>query len=136
MSGECVAALDRRIDRWGGAYGEAALMGPVMTRIFCIRVMNLHAGQYKEPLLACAGDSSKQVQEELLALYAAHKEWESEFVTMLRAGKQKERLMAARVLEQWGADARNWNKLWREKRIRSCRRISASSYVCGKKTEG
>jgi hypothetical protein len=104
MSGECVAALDRRIDRWGGAYGEAALMGPVMTRIFCIRVMNLHAGQYKEPLLACAGDSSKQVQEELLALYAAHKEWESEFVTMLRAGKQKERLMAARVLEQWGAD--------------------------------
>lgn len=104
MSRECVAALDKRIDRWGVLYREAALTGPAMTRIFCIRAMDLHAGQYKESLLACAGDSSKQVQEELLALYGAHREWESAFVDMLRFGKQKERFMAARVLEQWGVD--------------------------------
>ncbi len=105
MCRECIAVLDERIGRWGSAYREAALSGPAMTRIFCIRAMDLHAIAYKDALLACAGDSSKQVQEELLAVYAAHKEWEAAFVTMLRTGKQKERLMAARVLERWGVEA-------------------------------
>lgn len=101
---ECVQALDARIGQWGEAYKKAAVNGAAMTRIFCIRTMDLHGEEYKEALLSCAGDSSRQVQQVLVEIYKNHPEWEPQIKAMLASRKQKERQMAVWVLKQWGVD--------------------------------
>ncbi len=101
---ECVEALDQRIGVWGEAYKKAALHGAAMTRSFCILTMDRHGQAYKDALLACAGDSSRQVQQVLLSVYSGHREWEPEMKAMLGSRKQKERQMAVWVLKEWGAE--------------------------------
>lgn len=101
---ECIEALDVRIGQWGGEYKKAAVNGAAMTRIFCIRTMDRHWQEYKEALLSCAADTSKQVQQALLEIYVNHREWEPEIKSMLASRKQKERQMAVWVLKQWGVE--------------------------------
>lgn len=101
---ECVQVLDGRIGQWGEAYKKAAINGAAMTRIFCIRAMDRHWQEYKEALLSCAGDSSRQVQQVLVEVYGSHSEWEPKICGMLASRKQKERQMAVWVLKEWGVD--------------------------------
>lgn len=100
---ECVKVLENRIKQWGEAYKKSAINGAAMTRIFCMLAMDLHGQEYKEALLSCASDSSKQVRQILLGIYENHREWEPEIKEMLASKKQKERQMAILVLKQWGA---------------------------------
>ncbi len=101
---ECITLLSRHMDEWKEAYQEAALQGAARARIFCICVLSEYAKEYKETLLACASDSSKQVREVLLPIYAAHREWEDDILSMLASKKQKEREMAMEVLVTWDTE--------------------------------
>lgn len=102
---ECVKVLESRIGQWGEEYKKAARNGAAMTRIICIQTMALHGQEYRDALLACASDSSRQVQQVLLKLYEGHKEWEPQIIKMLGSRKQKERRTAVCVLKQWGVDS-------------------------------
>lgn len=104
---ECVIVLERHIEEWGEDYRAAAVHGAAMTRIFCIRAMHLHVENevYKETILFCAADSSKQVREVLLDIYVNHREWEASIKEMLTSKKQKARQMAVEVLKAWGVEA-------------------------------
>ncbi len=99
---ECIAALTEHLEEWGEEYQKIALQGAARARIFCICVLHQYPEKYKETLLACACDSSKQVHELLTALYAGHKEWEADVVSMLDSKKQKVRQTAMEVLVKWG----------------------------------
>ncbi len=74
-------------------------------RFLSIRILDLHWGEYKDALLACAMDSSKQVRELLEAVYASHKEWEPEILALLSSKKSQERELAVLTLKKWGADS-------------------------------
>lgn len=102
---ECVKALDARIDRWGDDYQEAAEKASAFTRICCIRTMDLHSETYRDTLLICASDNSRQVRQVLLEIYRSHREWEEEIRALLGSKKQKARQMAVEVFKEWGVDS-------------------------------
>ena len=52
------------------------------------------ATQAKAGILDCAGDSSKQIQELLLAILPAHTDWTADFAQLLMSKKAAERLLA------------------------------------------
>ena len=60
------------------------------------------ANEAKTGLLGCAGDSSKQIQELLLAILPAHQDWAEDFARMLKSKKAAERLLAAGVSRKLG----------------------------------
>lgn len=98
---ECVKVLRLRKKDWRTELAALAGGGPAVVRFLCIRVLDSFAAEYKEVLLSCAADSSKQVRELLVAVYTSHKEWEPEMRTMLTSRKSQEREMAALVLKKW-----------------------------------
>lgn len=100
----CIDVLTQHLDDWREEYQKIALKGAARARIFCIYVLHQQAEDYKETLLLCAADSSKQVREVLLPLYVKHREWEADILSMLDAKKQKVREMAVEVLISWGAE--------------------------------
>lgn len=60
------------------------------------------ASQAKAGVLDCAGDSSKQIQELLLAILPAHEDWVEDFAKMLKSKKAAERLMAVEISRKMG----------------------------------
>lgn len=64
------------------------------------------ASQAKAGLLDCAGDSSKQIQELLLAVLSAHTDWTGDFARMLKSKKAAERLLAVGVSRRLGGALR------------------------------
>lgn len=64
------------------------------------------ANEAKAGLLACAGDSSKQIQELLLAILPAHEDWAEDFTQMLKSKKAAERLLAVGVSRRLGGALR------------------------------
>ena len=60
------------------------------------------AAQAKAGLLDCTGDSSKQIQELLLAILPAHTDWTGDFAQMLKSKKSAERLLAVGVSRKLG----------------------------------
>ena len=60
------------------------------------------AAEAKAGILNCAGDSSKQIQELLLAILPAHQDWAPEFANMLKSKKSVERLLAVNVSRRLG----------------------------------
>lgn len=60
----------------------------------------------KAGILACAGDSSKQIRELLLTILPPHRDWASDYAALLRHGKAAERLMAAEVSAKLGDELR------------------------------
>lgn len=60
------------------------------------------AAQAKAGVLDCAGDSSKQIQELLLAILPAHQDWTEDFTRMLKSKKAAERLLAVGVSRKLG----------------------------------
>ena len=86
----------------------AAKSGGVFARYVAISALDgltnadACAGEARAGVLACAGDSSKQIQELLLAILPAHKDWAPDFAKMLRSKKAAERLMAVGVSRKLG----------------------------------
>ena len=60
------------------------------------------AAEAKAGILDCAGDSSKQIQELLLAILSAHPDWLPDFAKMLKSKKSAERLLAVSVSRKLG----------------------------------
>lgn len=101
---ESVWAVARRKNEWETEIVRQAREGSAILRFLSIRVLDLRYEEYKETLLACAGDSAKQVRELLQAVYASHRLWEPELKAMLDSRKSQEREMAALTLKAWGAE--------------------------------
>ncbi|HBN55770.1 MAG TPA: DUF4132 domain-containing protein [Lachnospiraceae bacterium] len=102
---DCVAVLRYQKDGWKEDIIRLSREGNPVVRFLCIRLMDEFSQEYKDGLLACAIDSSKQVRELLVAVYESKKEWEPEMKAMLLSKKSQEREMAALVIKRWGADA-------------------------------
>jgi len=101
----CIMILSRKKTEWENEFTGLAREGTAMVRFLCIRVLDTFGEEYKETLLSCAADSSKQVRELLVAVYEDHKNWEPEIKAMLGSKKSQEREMAVLVLKRWGADS-------------------------------
>lgn len=100
---ESVKVLARRKEKIGAELAVQAREGSAFVRFLSIRVLDIYWKEYKEALLSCALDSSKQVRELLTAVYESHREWEPEVKAMLASKKSQEREMAALVIKKWGA---------------------------------
>lgn len=100
---DCVSVLRMKKAEWGGAFADGAKEGSAVVRYLCIRVLDNFWQEYREELLSCAADSSKQVRELLEAVYVSHKEWEPQIKAMLCSKKSQEREMSVQVLKKWGA---------------------------------
>ncbi len=101
---DCVAVLRYQKDGWKEDIVRLSREGNPVVRFLCVRMMDEFSQSYKDELLACAVDSSKQVRELLVAVYESKKEWEPEMKAMLLSKKSQEREMAALVLKRWGAE--------------------------------
>ena len=101
----CVSALRKRWPSVKESVAEGAKAGSAFGRFLCIRLLDGCGDSYKEHLLSCALDSSKQVRELLLAVYESRREWEPEIKAMLSSKKSQERELSVLVLKKWGADA-------------------------------
>ena len=58
----------------------------------------------RRALIACAGDTSKQVQELLVQRYIRHPEWEADYLVMLGSKKTAQRSLAIRILAGIGVE--------------------------------
>ena len=96
-----VAYLVSRHERTGTEWPAIAAQGSVFARYAAISAMDAFPGEYKETLLSCAGDGSKQVKELLTAVYAGHPEWEEDIRSMLASKKSALREMALEVISKW-----------------------------------
>ena len=102
---ECATALREKKEAWTEEFTNYAVKGSALVRYLCIRVLDAYWSEFKEVLLSCATDSSKQVRELLVNVYASHKEWEPEIASMLASKKSQERELAVQVLGKWGVEA-------------------------------
>lgn len=100
----CVVLLCGKRE-WEDTFVSYAKEGTPAVRFLCIRVLDVHFKEYRDILLSCAMDGSKQVRELLSAVYGSHKEWEPEIKEMLSSRKSQERELAVSVLKQWGASS-------------------------------
>ena len=64
------------------------------------------AAEAKTGVLDCVGDSSKQIQELLLAVLPAHKDWLPDFAGLLKSKKAAERMLAVGVARRLGDSLR------------------------------
>ncbi len=88
--------------KWGEDIVRLSREGNAIVRFLCIRMMEVYWQEYKEALLGCATDSSKQVRELLVAVYEGIRDWEPEITGMLSSRRSQEREMAVQVLKRWG----------------------------------
>ncbi|MBR4731555.1 MAG: DUF4132 domain-containing protein [Lachnospiraceae bacterium] len=80
----------------------AFLAAPVDGRLFGVSILNRDGQGNKEELLKYVGESSKQVKEELVKIYASHEDWLEDFLRILKTSKKSaERELAATVLANY-----------------------------------
>lgn len=86
------------------ALGDAALHSSTAARIMAVEGLDALfarpdcAAGARKALVACAGDSSKQLQELLVQRYIGHPEWAEDYLAMLGSKQAAQRLLAVRVL--------------------------------------
>lgn len=102
---ECSWVLRRKKEQWGAELATQAREGTAVVRFLCIRALEVYWQEYKEVLLSCAVDSSRQVRELLVAVYEGIRDWEPDIRKMLESRKSQEREMAILVLKRWGVDS-------------------------------
>lgn len=113
---------------------DAALNSSASARIMAVEGLETLLSQSqcteeaRKALTACAGDSSKQVQELLMQIYLRHPDWEQDYLVMLGGKKTPQRLLAARVLA--GLDAEKYrpaleDALSAEKNAKAAEQITA-----------
>ena len=94
------------------ALADAALSSSAAARVMAVEGLDALtarpdcAGEARRALLACAGDTSKQVQEILVQCYVRHPEWEKDYLAMLGSRKAAQRSLTVRVLA--GIDAQKY----------------------------
>lgn len=92
------------------ALGDAARSSCAAARVMAVEGLEALAArpdcaqEARKALLACAGDSSKQVQEVLVRCYLRHPDWEEDYLTLLNSKKIAQRSLAVRVLAGIGAE--------------------------------
>ncbi len=101
---ECLEVIASYHDDWHNEWKSASQSHFMPSRILAIRVMELQWEEYKEELLACAKENSKEARELLQAIYVAHPDCEEQILTMLKSPRGPEREMAIEVLCCWGVE--------------------------------
>lgn len=101
---DCVMVMRLKKKEWGGEVIRLSREGNAVVRFLCIRIMDAYGPEYKDALLACASDSSRQVRELLTAVYEGNREWEPDLKKLLASRKSQERELAVLVLGRWGAE--------------------------------
>ena len=113
---------------------DAALNSSASARIMAVEGLETLLSQSQcteeahKALTACAGDSSKQVQELLMQIYLSHPDWDQDYLAMLSGKKAAQRILAAKVLA--GLDAKKYRPaleeaLSREKNAKVTDQITA-----------
>ena len=86
------------------ALADTARNGSAPARIMAVKGLDALAAQPecaqggRQALIACAGDTSKQVQEVLVECCISHPDWEKDYLAMLAGKKAAQRSLAIRVL--------------------------------------
>lgn len=92
------------------ALADAALNGSAPTRVMAVNGLDAlasrpeRAQKGRKALIACAGDSSKQVQELLKQIYLAHPDWEQDYLALLKSKKGAQRSLAIQTLAGIGVE--------------------------------
>ena len=91
-------------DTFAAELPRIAREGSVFGRSAAVNAMAAFPQEYREDLLACAGETSKQVRKLLRAIYGKHRDWEDGVKALLLSKKAAEREMALEVIGEWGAE--------------------------------
>ena len=91
-------------DTFAAELPRIARESSVFGRSAAVNAMAAFPQEYREDLLACAGESSKQVRKLLRKVYGDHREWEDGVKALLLSKKAAEREMALEVIGEWGAE--------------------------------
>ena len=92
------------------ALADAALHSSAAARIMAIKGLDALSNRpdcaegARKALIACAGDTSKQVQTVLVSCLIRHPDWESDYLTLLGSKKTAQRSLASRVLAGIGVE--------------------------------
>ncbi|MDE7272388.1 MAG: DUF4132 domain-containing protein [Lachnospiraceae bacterium] len=101
---ECIKAIASYHKDWHQEW-KAASDGRLMeARILAIRVMGMQWEEYRDDLLSCASESSKQARKLIQEIYTAHPDLEQDILNMLKSPRGEEREMAVEVLQGWGVE--------------------------------
>ena len=86
------------------AFSDALKDGSLFLRSVSVDALDVLAAEpgAKEALLAAAGDSSKQIREQVARALAKHPEWVEDLKTLMTAKKAAVRLLAVEVLGRLG----------------------------------
>lgn len=101
---ECAMVMSMKKAEWEEDIIRLSREGNAAVRFLCIWMMRKYKEKYKDVLLSCALDSSKQIRELLLEVYEDRTEWEPDMKKMLVSRKSQEREIAAQVLKRWGPE--------------------------------
>lgn len=101
---ECMTAIASYHKDWHQEWKAASKSRLLESRLLAIRVMGIQWEAYKQELLSCASESSKQARGLLRAIYMAHHDLEGSILNMLASPRGSEREMAVEVLQGWGAE--------------------------------
>ncbi len=92
--------------QWMAGMKEAVSQGKGSSRCFGLRVLEkLDSDAWKDSMLSCAEDGSKEVRRLFLEACRTHGEWSSEILALLQAKKPKAREAAVLALGEWGQPA-------------------------------
>ncbi len=100
----CVLTLEEMRGDWHQEWLDASESKYLPARILAYRIMGERGEKYKDRLLACAVENTRQGRDYLRAIYTAHREWEADILEMLKSPKGGKREMAVEVLRNWGIE--------------------------------
>lgn len=101
---ECLKVILSYHSDWHSEWKTAIENHFLPARIFTIRIMGLQWEQYKEELLACATENSKEGRALLQTIFISHPECEEDILVMLKSPRGPAREMAVEVLCHWGIE--------------------------------
>lgn len=101
---KCLEVILEYHSDWHNEWKIASQSHFMPARILAIRVMDLQWEEYKEELLVCATENSKEGRELLQTIFATHPDCEANILAMLQSPRGPEREMAIEVLCYWGVE--------------------------------
>lgn len=101
---ECLEAIASCHGDWHQEWKAASQSRHLQSRVLAFRVMGVRWEEYKDELLSCASESSRQGRDFVRAAFVAHPEWEEDILGMLKSPRGAEREMAVEVLGNWGIE--------------------------------
>jgi len=101
FSEEYLMAIAAGHKDWHQEWKAASVSRLLTARVMAIRVMGIQWWEYKDELLSCASESSKQARDFVRAILSGRPEWENDILAMLKSPRGAEREMAIEVLQNW-----------------------------------